>query len=128
MIPVLTSPTNDALTTMAIPPKFDVTHWPRNVELHLERTERALHRAILKNYFRHILLEVSGYWDEIVVPELTIDDPQYRVGDRREMRVLTGKTAVEGFYLETFESGQNVMGARTMNMCVEDFGVTTEAV
>jgi len=128
MITVLTSPTDDALTTLAIPPKFDVTHWPSNVEQYLERTEKPLHRAILKNYFRHILLEVSGYWDQIVVPELTIDEPRYRVGDRREMRVLTGKAAVNGFYRETFESGQNVMGARTMNMCVEDFGVTTEAV
>jgi hypothetical protein len=121
-------PTHDALTTMDIPPKFDVTHWPRNVEKYLARTENPLHRAILKNYFRHLLLEVSGYWDKIIVPELTISEPMYRVGDRGKMRVLTGKAAVEGFYRETFETRTNVMGARTMNMCVEDFGVTTEAV
>lgn len=120
--------TSDALTILDIPVKFDVTHWPRNVEKYLEQTEVPLHRAILKNYLRHLLLEVSGYWDQIVVPELTIDEPRYRVGDRGEMRVLTGKTAVEGFYRETFETRTNVMGARTMNMCVEDFGVTTEAV
>jgi len=35
------------------------------------------HRAILKNYFRHLLLEISGYWDQILVPELTIDEPVY---------------------------------------------------
>lgn len=120
--------TADALTILDIAPKFDVTHWPRNVERYLERTENPLHRAILKNYFRHLLLEVSGYWDQIIVPELTIDEPRYRVGDRGTMQVLTGRSAVEGFYRETFETKTNVMGARTMNMCVEDFGVTTEAV
>jgi len=120
--------TSDALTLMRIPPKFDVTEWPRQVELFLEKTQKPLHRAILKNYFRHLLLEVAGYWDQIIVPELTIDEPMYRVGDRREMRVLSGKSAVEGFYKEAFETRQNVMGARTMNMGVEDYGVTTEAV
>ena len=120
--------TADALTLMHIDPKFDVTEWPRQVEMHLAETRHPLHRAILKNYFRHLLLEVAGYWDQIIVPELTIDEPMYRVGDRREMRILSGKAAVEGFYREAFETRQNVMGARTMNMCVGDFGVTTEAV
>ena len=120
--------TDDALTRLVIPPRFDVTEWPRNVELFLEKTHKPLHRAILKNYLRHLLLEVAGYWDQIIVPELTVDQPMYRVGDRREMRVLSGKAAVEGFYREAFETRQNVMGARTMNMGVEDYGVTTEAV
>jgi len=120
--------TDDALTLMRVDPKFDVTEWPRQVELFLTRTQNPLHRAILKNYFRHLLLEVSGYWDQIIVPELTIDEPMYRVGDRREMEVLSGKAAVEGFYRRAFETRQNVMGARTMNMGVEDYGVTTEAV
>jgi hypothetical protein len=120
--------TADALTLMRIPKKFDVTGWPRQVEVQLQQAQKPLHKAILKNYFRHLLLEVSGYWDQIIVPELTIDEPLYRVGDRREMRVLSGRAAVEGFYRETFETRQNVMGARTMNMCVDDFGVVTEAV
>ncbi|MFF2546522.1 hypothetical protein ACFVUY_28735 [Kitasatospora sp. NPDC058063] len=119
--------THDAMTTLDIPSKFDVTHWPANVERYLHRTEKPLHRAILKNYLRHLLLEVSGYWDQIIVPELTIDDPQYRVGDRGTVLVLNGKAEVENFYRETYESRVNVMGARTMNMRVEDFGVTTEA-
>ena len=54
-----------------------------------------LHKAILKNYFRHLLLEVAGYWDQIIVPELTVEEPMYRVGDRRVMHVLSGKAAVD---------------------------------
>ncbi len=120
--------TADALTLMNVSPRFDVTEWPRQVERFLHNTENPLHRAILKNYLRHLLLEVSGYWNQIIVPELTVEEPMYRVGDRREMKVLTGKAAVEGFYREAFETRTNVMGARTMNMGVEDYGVTTEAV
>lgn len=119
--------THDAMTLLDIPAKFDVTHWPAGVEAYLAGTEKPLHRAILKNYLRHLLLEVSGYWDRIIVPELTIAEPEYRVGDRGKVHVLSGKEAVENFYRETYESQTNVMGARTMNMCVEDYGVTTEA-
>jgi hypothetical protein len=109
--------THDAMTILDIPSRFDVTYWPRNVEKYLEQTEKPLHRAILKNYLRHLLLEISGYWDQIVVPELTIDEPEYRVGDHGTVEVLHGKAAVEDFYLQTYEFRINVMGARTMNMC-----------
>ena len=128
IVPGREMPTADALTLMHVPKKFDVTKWPTEVEAFLHRTINPRHRAILKNYFRHLLLEVSGYWDQIIVPELTVDEPMYRVGDRRVMQVLSGKAAVEGFYRETAETRQNVMGARTMNMGVDDYGVTTEAV
>jgi hypothetical protein len=121
-------PTTDALTLMHVPKKFDVTKWPAEVEAFLHKTTNPLHRAILKNYLRHLLLEVAGYWDQIIVPELTVEEPMYRVGDRRVMHVLSGKAAVEGFYRETAQTQRNVMGARTMNMGVDDYGVTTEAV
>ncbi|MGW2528415.1 hypothetical protein ACWC10_15340 [Streptomyces sp. NPDC001595] len=115
------------MTLPAVPPRFDVTHWPLRVEEYLRNTTKPLHRAILKNYYRHLLLELSGYWDQIIVPELTVDEPAYRVADHDTVAVLNGKEAVENFYRETYEARVNVMGARTMNMCVEDFGVTTEA-
>ena len=57
-----------------------MTKFRRDVEAYLECIENPFHRAILKNYFRHLLLEISGYWDQILVPELTIDEPVYRIG------------------------------------------------
>lgn len=119
--------TNDALTTLDLPKKFDVTKFPREVEQYLAHTDDPFHRAILKNYFRHLVLEISGYWDQILVPELTIDEPVYRIGHLGKMIVLTGHDEVESFYRKTYETEKNVMGALTMNMCVEDFGVVTEA-
>jgi hypothetical protein len=119
--------TSDALTELEMPKRFDVTKFPREVEAYLERTENPFHRAILKNYFRHLLLEISGYWDQILVPELTIDEPVYRIGHLGRTLVLIGHDEVASFYRATCETGKNVMGALRMNMCVDDFGVVTAA-
>jgi hypothetical protein len=114
----LTRATSDAMTTLDLTPKCDVTFLPRKIEELLEETEKPLHRAILKNYFKHALLEISGYWDQILVPEPTIDEPVYRISERGVAHVLTGHTAVESFYREIAETRQNVMAARTLNICV----------
>jgi hypothetical protein len=120
--------TADALTTLDLTPTFDVTFLPRKIEELLEITEKPLHRAIVRNYFRHALLEISGYWEDILVPELTIDEPVYRISERGVVHSLVGHEAVLGFYREVFETKQNVMAARATNMSVGDFGVITEAV
>jgi hypothetical protein len=78
----------------ALPTQFDVTTFPRDVEQYLEHTENPFHRAMLKNYFRHLLLEVSSYWDQILVPELTIDEPVYRIGHVGSTIVLRRAIAI----------------------------------
>lgn len=118
----------DALTTLEPTPGFDVTLLPRKIEEVLAVTEKPLHRAIMKNYLRHALLEISGYWDQILVPELTIAEPAYRITERGQTHVLTGHDEVLGFYREVAETKQNVMAARAVNIAVDDFGVMTEAV
>ena len=121
---------SDALTRLELPTQLDVTTFPRDVEQYLEHTENPFHRAILKNYFRHLLLEVFGYWDQILVPELpelTIDEPVYRIGHLGNTIMLTGHDEVEDFYRAAYETEKTVRGALTMNMCVEDYGIFTEA-
>jgi hypothetical protein len=120
--------TADAMTNLELTPSFDVTYLPRKIEELLEETERPLQRAILKNYLRHAILEISGFWEQILVPELVVAEPAYRLSERGETHVLTGHDAVEGFYRQVFETGSNVMAARALNIAVGDFGVVTEAV
>ena len=119
--------TSDALAGLEVPKRFDVTKFPRDVEASVERTVNPFHRAILKNYFRHLLLEISGYWDQILVPELTIDEPVYRIGHLGRTIVLIGHDEVASFYRTTCETGKNVIGALPMYMRVDDFRVVTEA-
>ena len=120
--------TSDAMTRLDFTPNFDVTYLPRKIEQLIEQTEEPLHRAILKNYLRHALLEISGYWEQIFAPELTVLEPTYRIAERGEVHVLVGQAAVKAFYRLAAETRTNVMAARTLNMCVGDFGVVTEAV
>jgi len=120
--------TSDAMTRVDLTPNFDVTYLPRKIEQLIEQTEEPLHRAILKNYLRHALLEISGYWEQILAPELTVLEPTYPIAERGEVHVLVGQAAVKAFYRLVAETRTNVMAARTLNMCVGDFGVVTEAV
>jgi hypothetical protein len=120
--------TSDAMTRLDLTPNFDVTYLPHKIEELIEQTKKPLHRAILKNYLRHALLEISGYWDQILLPELTVPEPIYRIAERGQVHVLVGQAAVKSFYQLVSETRTNVMAARTLNMCVGDFGVVTEAV
>jgi len=120
--------TSDVMTRLDLTPNFDVTCLPRKIEQLIEQTEEPLHRAILKNYLRHALLEISGYWEQILAPELTVLEPTYRIAERGEVHVLVGQAAVKAFYRLVAETRTNVLAARTPNMCVGDFGVVTEAV
>ena len=120
--------TSDAMTRLDLTSNFDVTYLPRKIEELIEQTERPLHRAILRNYLRHALLEISGYWEQILAPELTVPEPIYRIAERGQVHVLVGQAAVKSFYQLVAETRTNVMAARTLNMCVGDFGVVTEAV
>lgn len=122
------STTSDALTTMALTEQFDVTYLPREIERLLGGTEDPFHQAMLKNFLRHALLEISGYWDRILVPELTIGEPAYRISEAGTTHVLTGHDLVHEFYREVAETRTNVMAARALNMVVGDFGIVSEAV
>ncbi|MGW7749566.1 hypothetical protein ACWGKF_44250, partial [Streptomyces chartreusis] len=74
---------HDAMTSLDSPPPFDVTRWPVRVEEYLRKTQNPLHRAMLKNYYRHLLLELSDYWDQILLPEPTGERTASRSRPRR---------------------------------------------
>ena len=44
-----------------------------------ERTTDPLHRAILRNYCRHVHLEGAAMFKEITAPDMMADDPVYHI-------------------------------------------------
>jgi hypothetical protein len=61
---------------MAIDVKqLDIRQQNRAVESVLEATENPRHRYLLESYLRHRYLESAGRYEEILEPELTVDDP-----------------------------------------------------
>jgi len=57
--------------------KFDITTRLKVVERLIDRTTNPRHRAILLNYDRHSTLEVCGYYEEILGPDMTVEHPHY---------------------------------------------------
>jgi hypothetical protein len=92
----------------------------------LEKTDNPRHRHILNNYRRHALLEVSGRWPEILIPELVVAEPRYRLMEGGRTIVLDGMTQVRGFYQGVAEAGGNVFGPLQEEVAVTDWGIFTE--
>ena len=59
--------------------KFDIAKRMHVVDTAIDRTTNPLHKAILENYRRHANLEVCGLWEQILVPDMTVADPVYRI-------------------------------------------------
>ena len=58
--------------------RFDITKQNVAVEKVLDNTDNPRHRYLLQAYLRHRYLESAGRWQEILEPELTVDEPFYR--------------------------------------------------
>ncbi|GEO26444.1 hypothetical protein AAC03nite_22290 [Alicyclobacillus acidoterrestris] len=88
----------------------------------LERTENPLHKAILKNYRRHIHLEGAGLFEDIIAPDMMTEEPLYRI-NWGEPSVIRGKQGVVDFYKSVKEA---VMWNTDDKIAVADWGLCDE--
>jgi hypothetical protein len=88
---------------------LDITRQNVAVEQLLDQTTNPRHRYLLQSYLRHRYLESAGRYQEILAPELTVDNPVYRfslIG--REPFVLQGREQVEMLYRHWTQTDQCV--------------------
>ncbi|GAA3076987.1 hypothetical protein [Streptosporangium carneum] len=107
---------------------FDVRDITEGVDAALAVVENPTHRHMLKNYRRHALLEVSGFWEDILTPAMMVDHPIYRITERGRTTVCDGMDEVRSFYSHIVSEGVNVFGALEEQVAVSDHGVFIEAV
>ena len=93
------------------------------VEALLQRTENPLHRAILENFRRHVHLEGSGQFDKITAPDMSVDNPVYRVSWGDTPALIEGKEGVIGFYNSVTEA---VLWNSDDLIAVNDWGIADE--
>lgn len=105
---------------------FAVRGVPVGTDNALKVVENPRHRHILKNYRRHGLLEVSGRWPEILIPEMMVEEPVYRMME--PVGRLNGMAEVRAFYKATAEAGAVVFGQLWEEVAVSDYGVFTEGL
>ncbi len=86
------------------------------------------HRHLVKNYRRHGLLEVSGRWAEILIPEMMVAEPSYRIMEGGRTHVVEGMDAVRDFYRGFAEAGETVFGPLEEQVAVTDWGIFTEGL
>ena len=89
----------------------------------LEETTKPLHRAILLNFWRHVHLEGAGRYDEIVAPDMMVDEPVYRITWGANPAVITGKDGVLAFYNSV---GDSVLWHSDDRLAVGDWGISDE--
>jgi len=106
---------------------FDVRNVVTEPDALLAVTENPRHRAILLNFRRHALLEVSGRWKEILQPEMVVDDPYYRINENGKSVHLRGIADIGAFYAGLTEAGLNVFGPIRENIAVADWGLAIES-
>jgi YD repeat-containing protein len=107
--------------------KLDITTLTRAADELLARVENPRHRRILTNYRRHALLEVTGRWERIFVPEMTVDHPVCYLNINRTSATLDGLEEVTAFYRTLLGSGTNVIVLEDEQLAVADWGLATEA-
>ncbi|TYK51053.1 hypothetical protein [Actinomadura decatromicini] len=107
---------------------FDVRGITAGVDAALAAVDDPKHRHMLKNYRRHALLEVSGFWEDILIPAMVVDHPVYRLTERGKTLVCDGMAEVRKFYSEIVGGGMNVFGALEEEVAVSDYGIFIEAV
>ncbi len=107
---------------------FDVRGISKGVDAALSVVDNPKHRHVLKNYRRHALLEVSGFWEDILIPAMTVEHPVYRLTERGQTHVFDGMDAVRELYSGLVGGGENVFGALDEEVAVSDHGIFIEAV
>ncbi|WP_128378977.1 hypothetical protein [Streptomyces cavernae] len=106
---------------------FDVRDVVKEPDALLAVTENPRHRAILLNFRRHALLEVSGRWREILQPDMIVDEPVYRINENGTSLHLRGRAEIGAFYAGITDARANVFGPITDHVAVADWGLAIES-
>ncbi|MFI0469587.1 hypothetical protein ACH347_36420 [Saccharopolyspora sp. 5N102] len=97
-----------------------------DLEKQIAQIDNPRRRAILKNYRRHALLEVSGRYEELLSPDMTVEHPHYRIHEGGTSTILDGMAEVKAFYQSLVEANAVVMWVNNQNISVNDTGFSGE--
>ena len=110
--------------------KKDITTMMAAADRLIEQSTNTRHIAILKNYRRHAMLEVSGRFDEIFDPSMTIENPRYvsYLPDGNRL-IMNGQEEVRAhFYHQFITYGASVMLLEDEHLAVADWGFGSEYI
>jgi len=109
--------------------QLDITMTNQAVQDLIEVTENPRHRYLLQAYDRHRNLEHAGRFEEIFVPEMTVEHPVYRFNmiGQPPMK-LEGREQVEPLYRLWAETNQSIFYNESETVAVGDFMVVSTMI
>lgn len=105
----------------------EFVHMMDDVDALIDTLTNEHHRKILINYRRHALLEVSGRYEELLAPSMTVTHPHYRLFEGGQGTILDGMDTVRAFYQQLARMDMLVMWTGKQKMAVHDWGFAGEA-
>lgn len=106
--------------------EYALSEHARELEKMVTDIDNPHHRAILKNYRMHGLLEVSGRYEELLSPDMTVEHPHYRLHEGGQSIVLDGMDEVRSFYASLAAANALVMWVGENDLAVNDRGFSGE--
>lgn len=89
-----------------------------------DRTTNPFHKAILRVWWRHALLECAGLMDELVSDTMMNEEPEYRIMWGDQVAVIEGREAILDFYKNA--AALSVMYHTDNFIAVADWGFCNE--
>jgi hypothetical protein len=108
--------------------KYDVTKTNDGIDRLLAVTTNPRHRFMLQAYYRHRFLEIAGRYDEIFVPEMTVEKPVYHVHASGQHTKLEGHDAVKSLYRMWADTNQAIFYVESEQVEVADNYIASTSI
>jgi hypothetical protein len=101
-------------------PKHDITKSLDPLQTLLTITTNPRHRYILLAYTRHLYLEMSGRYDEVLADDMIVDIPVYNLNALGFNTTVSGKDNVRNLYKFWADTNQCVFYGENLQVAVAD--------
>jgi len=109
-------------------PKKDIAVTVSAADRLLKTLTDPLHRQIMENYRRHVILETCGEWEDIFAPDMTIDEPVYYLNLEGFEGVKAVGEEVKAMYKSQAENSTGVMVVEDETIAIADWGFASELI
>jgi hypothetical protein len=101
-------------------PKYDITKSLEPIDTLLTNTTNPRHRYLLLAYTRHLYLEMSGRYDEVLADDMMVENPVYNLHALGFNTTITGKDNVRNLYKFWADTNQSVFYGENLQVAVAD--------
>src|ERR1700730_11509122 len=99
---------------------LDITKSNLGIDKLLAITTNPRHQYMLMNYSRHLYLDFSGRYDEVLADDMIVDNPVYNLHALGFNTTISGKENVRNLYKFWADTNQSVFYGENVQVAVAD--------